>query len=296
MEPNKIIEIYSEKHKTNGRIEHYSMVTKLIFTYEGRDHTIGIRQSLNADLAQTGLQMMETAIERLVTRLDRVYLHYWYIEQRPNGMLAHGIVNGHPKLADSIRIHTSKIKGIEIDEENGEAVISTENTDYHCPLNYWRFRKQDKYPDAIEEYEELKAKYRGKIDLPEIEQGKVLLVLSDFDEFYFHSLCVRNDDGSIADFSGYPHIGMFQDSYLISAEGHSIDIRYFPHFKGIEFYSLDTEGMPLYIENIGYGDLYITDKNKRYCLKAGERQAYSELTADEEIREMPDGDLYPAGT
>lgn len=79
MEPDKIIEIYSEKHKTNGRIEHYSMVTKLIFTYEGREHTIGIRQSPNAELAQTGLQMMETAIEQLVTRLDRVYLHYWYI-------------------------------------------------------------------------------------------------------------------------------------------------------------------------------------------------------------------------
>ena len=57
-----------------------------------------------------------------------------------------------------------------------------------------------------------------------------------------------------------------------------------------------TNDMPLYIENIGYGDIFIINNNKKFCIHSGERKAYNELTIVEGIGIMPDGDLYPAMT
>ncbi len=296
MKPDRTIEVYSQKYQVTGKIQDFDMVVKLVFTYEGREHTIGIKQPFDADLALTGLSIMETAIERLITQLDKVFLHYWYIEKVENKMIAHGIVNGHPKLNDTTYINTTRINGVEVDTEKEEAIIITKNTTYHCPLIYWNFKGQDKYPDAVEKYDELKALYNGRISLPEIEHGKVLLVLSDFDEYYFHSLCVKDDKGQNAEYRGDPHIGTFQDSYLISARTQNIDIRYFPHYRSIEFYSLLTNDMPLYIENIGYGDIFIINNDKKFCIHSGERKAYNELTIVEGIGILPDGDLYPAMT
>lgn len=38
---------------------------------------------------------------------------------------------------------------------------------------------------------------------------------------------------------------------MINTEDYKIDLRYFPHYQNIEFYSEDTDGCPWYIENIG---------------------------------------------
>ena len=100
--------------------------------------------------------------------------------------------------------------------------------------------------------------YKDKLVYLDIEQGKVLLVLADFCGYYFHSLCVKDNDGRRLDCEGRAHIGMFQDSFLVySKDNPNIDLRYFPHYKNIEFYSDDTSGMPLYAENIGASDIYI---------------------------------------
>lgn len=47
---------------------------------------------------------------------------------------AFGIVTGHPKVNDSSIINTSPIVSVKIDEERGEALITTAHSDYHCPL------------------------------------------------------------------------------------------------------------------------------------------------------------------
>ena len=41
------------------------------------------------------------------------------------------------------------------EEEAGELLITTKNSVYHCPLEYCRFRKQDREPDMIPDYEKI---------------------------------------------------------------------------------------------------------------------------------------------
>lgn len=311
VEPQKIYDIFSEKHSTNGQIRDYGMVVMLYFEYNGREHEIGLSRSLREDIPKHGLDIMETVIEHLSSPVDTPRLYYWSIRMNR----AHGNVIGHPRIDDSTHIHTSKIRSVEIDDEHGEAIITSENRIYHAELKYCDFGIQDEYASELPRYEELHEKYYKKSNereyrnkaggiFHEIEQGKVLLVLSDFDKYYFHSLCVRDNNGEIMDYSARPHLGMFQDSFLISTFGlgdtpykeddPDIDLRYFPHYKNIEFYSAETEGMPLYAENIGRSTLLIRLNKMTFSLGAGERKELCTANAESDIKGMPDGDLYPA--
>ncbi|MBR1737379.1 MAG: hypothetical protein IJ736_10260, partial [Firmicutes bacterium] len=116
--------------------------------------------------------------------------------------------------------------------------------------------------------------------------------------YYFHSLCVKDKNGEIMKYRGLPHVGMFQDSYIINTKNSGevyIDIRYFPHFKNIDLYSHKTGDMPLYAENIGSSPLYIKLHDMTFCIKASERKELIKENAEKDFDgELPDGDLYPA--
>jgi hypothetical protein len=195
-------------------------------------------------------------------------------------------------------MHTSAVEAMHIDEEAEELVLTTRNSVYHCPLAYCRFKKQDEYPDIIPDYEALKEKYQGTIEYPSIEPGKVLLVLANFCDYYFHSLYYvpkDSEDGKKLEFSGSPHVGTFQDSYLINTEDYKIDLRYFPHYQNIEFYSEDTNGCPLFIENIGDVVIYARTSAGTIKLEPGDRKEIIKENAEDETPILPSGDLYPAG-
>lgn len=205
-------------------------------------------------------------------------LHYWYVDKRErNGkeyVLAHGNVSGHKKLEDTVFIHTSKIQSIVIDKDNEELIIQTGHTKYHCPLEYCRWEKQDKNADLIPEYEWIKKHYKNRLKMPEIDEDKVLLTLSNFDDYYYHSVyCKVSSKEKPLNFCGYPHTGMFEDSFLISSEDLlAIDIRYFPHFQKIQFYCESTAGLPLFVENIGDVVLYVETRRGAIRLAPGERK------------------------
>ncbi len=295
LEPDKSYELYSEKYDVKGRIDDYGAVIKLLFEYRGKPREIGVHRPLDGDLAEKGLSIMESLIERQDEGPKGIFLHYWYIEPVGEYRIGHGIVTGHPRLPDTTDMHTSAIQSMRFDADREELMLNTMNNVYHCPMSYCSFRQQDNFPDVIENYGELKAKYEGTIKYPETEQGKVLLVLSDFDEYYFHSLCVRDGNGKRLNYTGNAHIGMFQDSYLVGAD--NVDIRWFPHYRNIEFYSRETDGMPLYAENIGSSTLYVIDGGCTYALRPGERKELIPANAEAAPpTDLPDGDLYPAGT
>lgn len=296
----KIYEIYSEKYGVNGQLLDYGVVIKLQFTYNDRDHSIGLSRPFQEELADMGLRVMEGTIESILGKeasetACKPMLHRWYLDRQGEYIIGHGVVTGHKKLPDTMRIHTSPVSGIEIDSEHGDALVITKNTTYRCPLDSLRFSKQDAFPELIPDYDTIKENYSKPIEKPEIEQGKVLLVLSDYDEYYFHSLCVKGEDNEPLPYSGWPHVGMFQDSYLIGTEDGKIDLRYFPHFKNIEFYSSETDGMPLYVENIGSSVLYIQYGGHDFRFDPGERKELTEENASKDTPDLPDGDLYPAG-
>ena len=298
-------DIYSEKYNIKGKVIDYFFVTKLFFEYEGRKIEMGIQRNIlkRETYEEVGLKIMETYISNLALhRVRKLQLHFWYIgEYEGKGKTykrAHGIVSGSDKFIDSMDINTSSVQAVHI--EAGELVVTTKNSVYYCPLEYCRFDKQDEFPDIIPEYEKIKEQYKGKRNYPSIESGKVLLVLANFCEFYFHSLYyvpLNSKDGENIEGIAAPNIGMFQDSYLIQSYediDHRIDIRYFPHFQNIEFYSEETDGCPLYIENIGDVVIYA----KTHCgvikLEPGDRKEVTRENAEKEILVLPNGDLYPA--
>lgn len=301
------IEVYSEKYDIHGVVKDYGMVTKLFFSCEGKEIEMGIGRNLDflgKKYEDVGRDIIESYVSNLsVHKADRkLQFHYWYIDEHEadgiKSMVGHGIVTGHTRLEDAMFIHTSMVKGIHVDEENEELVLTTKNSVYHCPLEYCNYKKQDKYPDFIPNYKSIKKKYKDAIKYPSTEPGRVLLVLANFCNYYFHSLYYVPKDSKARkplEYSGWAHVGMFQDSYLISTKGAPIDIRYFPHYQNIEFYSEDTDGRPFYIENIGDVVIYAKTRKGTIKLEPGDRKRVTKANAEKEPPILPDGDLYPAG-
>ncbi len=214
MQPKKTIEIVSEKHGVSGFIEDYGFVIKLFFTYKGREYVLGLHNSLTETLAETGLKAMEAVIERLSSSGKGMYLHYWYVFSHDGKLHARGNVTGNPKIDDSVRVTTSPVMSVTVNEDCGEAIIMTAHSVYRCPLEYWRFDSQDKYEcirELVPDYDILKEKYKDKLSYPDIEQGKVLLVLADFCGYYFHSLCVKDENGKRLDCRGQAHTAYLQN-------------------------------------------------------------------------------------
>ena len=123
------VEVHSEKYDVHGTVRDYGFVTKLSFLYDGREITIAIHRNVlkKERLEDAGRDVMESYIENLSTDRRKLMLHYWYIEEteyegRRFG-IGQGIVTGHPKLPDSIDMHTSEVKSVYVDEEAAEAVL-----------------------------------------------------------------------------------------------------------------------------------------------------------------------------
>ncbi|MCR5093345.1 MAG: hypothetical protein K6B72_05175 [Lachnospiraceae bacterium] len=300
------VKVYSEKYDIHGVIKDYGVVTMLFFTYEGKNVEMAVHRNIlsGESYEDLGRNMIESYAANLAVHAEgrKLQLHYWYIDEYEyegeKYLIGHGIVTGHQKLEDSIDMHTSFVKAISIDEAEKELVLTTKNSVYHCPLAYCRFKKQDEHPDIIPDYKKLRRKYKGKIKYPSIEPGKVLLVLANFSDYYFHSVYYvpeGAEDKKPLEYSGWPHIGMFQDSYLIGVENAPIDLRYFPHYRNVEFYSEFTDDMPLFIENIGDVTLYASTSCGTLKLEPGDRKEVKKENAEKETPMLPGGDLYPAG-
>lgn len=228
----------------------------------------------------------------------RKMLHYWYLDEcmdcGEKFIIAHGVVTGHNNLPDSYEIHTSKVKNVVVNHGTEEAEIYTMNSIYYCPLEYCDFMKQDKAPHIIPNYKQIKEQYQNKRKDPSIEEDKVLLVISNFSEYYFDSLYyLPQGEKEIAEYNAYPHIGTFQDSYLIRTKNGQVDIRYFPHWQNIEFYAMHTGGKPVYIENIGDATLYAKCPCGILRLNPGERKEVRKENAEKEDVVLCGGDLYP---
>lgn len=297
-------EIHSEKYDLDGVITDFRFSLDLTFQYDSKTVSMAIDRPFpfsEETLKVYGQQVMETYIEKLFPgkiKGRRLMLHHWYVQkisqEDDTYLVGQGIVTGHDCLADATSIHTSEIKNIELDVEAEELILHTRNSVYYCPLLYCNFHKQDKEAELLPDYEKIKEKYQGKLNYPSIEPGKVLLVLSSFDEYYFNSLYYHpKGEKRPLEYAGCPHIGTFQDSYLIKTDNYRIDLRYFPHYQNIKFYAEDTDGRPWFIENIGDIALYAQTRCGLIRLESGERKEVKRENVEKEKLLLPGGDLYP---
>lgn len=295
--------IYSEKYDIHGVVRDYGLVIKLIFTYDGQKIEMGLLRGVDTDYEKLGKELINSYVEKLALPCGerRLQLHYWYISTREvdgkEYVFGNGIVTGHQRINDSVFARTAAVDAVYIDEVNNEAVITTCDGDFHCPLEYLEYDKQDEQPELIPDYERLKEKYKDTIPYPSIEPGNVLLVIADFCQYYFHSLYyvpADSADNQPVRYYGHAHIGTFQDSYLIETEN-GIDLRYFPHYQNIEFYRSTINDCPLFIENIGTSVIYARTWVGTIKLASGDRKEVKKENAESDPPHLANGDLYPAG-
>ena len=292
----KQTKVVSVKHGIQGTVfEACGMAVVLRFECEGRKVEIGmsVDESLY-DLEDVASRLMDAYNDSYKAQPTR--MHYWFLRRYEGWIQLIGRVAGHSRIEDSHRAFSSEVQGIEVNLNENEIIVATLNTVYHCPLEYCSFEDQDEHSDLIPGYGELKTKYAGKIPDPTIEPGKLLLVLSNFDKYYFHSVYyIPKGEGRRLLVRSSAHIGMFQDSNLVMSDDGRVDLRYFPHFRNIEFYSEHTDNTPWYIENIGYVTLYANTSVGMFKIAPGERKEVCAANVDNAPPELAKGDLYPAG-
>ena len=206
-----------------------------------------------------------------------------------------GNVWGDSRFPDSNYLnHTSEVKDVNYDYEKRMCTVRTRNSVYYCPMEYCDYYEQEKYADLLESFEKIKEIAINRNE-PSIDDGKILLTLTTFDDYYFHSMYYRKSgEEKPVDYESHAHIGTFQDSYLISAFGEGIDIRYFPHPYAISFYSWNTKGLPVYLENIGLDTICAETPFGIIKLDPGDRKLVSEENVEPDPPKILRGDLYPA--
>lgn len=223
-------------------------------------------------------------------------LHYWYLKEIQNDkgrvIIACGTVTGHDEIMDSEFIHTSEVVKIVIDEAACEVILKTRNEEYHCPLAYCKWKEQDKMPHIIPDYEHIKKNHVGELGEQTIDDGKILLVISNFDEYYFHSIYYKDSNSDKkAEFTIMPHIGTFKDSFQIFGNG--FDIRYFPHVQSIEFYIKSVKNHPFFVKNIGDITLYVNSSKGIIKLNPNDLKEIVEENAELDPPFLSRGELYP---
>ena len=209
-------------------------------------------------------------------------LRHWYLgEYESNGEkrpMAFGQFFNRPGFYEGMNGHTSIVQSVKINQDEKEFEIQTKNTLYHCSFDSCFFERQDNSPFELPEYEAIKAEYYKSIDTQGLSKNDMLLVVADYCEYYFEKLIYQNPDGSEGEYSNCPHIGMITDTYLILGtqdlcedRSKHIDIRYYVMGCGFEFYSLDTGGRNLWIENRGDSALDIYGCGSPIELKPGKK-------------------------
>lgn len=230
-------------------------------------------------------------------------VYNWYIGLRTSNRtgeeynVLRGNVWGSDKFIDSAMLTTSIIRKLEFDYDRKLCIVTTHNSVYYCPMEYCNVEKQErKYPGRIpdEEFVKILDIVENRTE-PTIDDGKILITLSTFDFYYFHSLYYRKPgEDKPAEYEAHEHIGSFQDSFLISSWRNMIDLRYFPHSYAISFYSWNTEGLPVYLENIGFDTIHAETPVGVIKLESGDRKLVAEENAEQNPPVIHQGDLYPA--
>ncbi|MCR5620565.1 MAG: hypothetical protein K6G18_01795 [Treponema sp.] len=229
-------------------------------------------------------------------------MRHWYIGSEnyygKDYYLILGQFFNRPGFYEGMNGHSSEVMSVTINEEEEEYEIQTRNTLYHCSFDSLRFEQQDKSSYRLPDYERIKEKYWHPVDRSSLGKDDMLLVVSDYSDFYFESLLYWNKDGSEGGYAGDPHLGMVVDTFLIrgrygpkaslcppSPEEH-IDIRYYVGGSGFRFYSLETGGRNLWIENRGDNPLWIFGGGKSIRLESGKRiklMDWADMTEDKKL-------------
>lgn len=222
-------------------------------------------------------------------------MYYWYLSKDENGNIRlHGNVTGHYKYEDSTFINSSFVSNFFI--KGNELLVETQNSLYKCPLSFCNIKKQESTHNEFfdeNEWNQILAQTNYKTEIT-CDENEILLVISNYDDYYFNDLIAYNN-GKKIQYEVFPHIGTFQDSFLITNYEDDIDIRYFPHPGNLEFYSECFGNREFLIENIGDNELFAQTSVGVIKIEPNQRKAIIKENIIKEEKYLTGGDLYPAG-
>ena len=204
-----------------------------------------------------------------------------YLGQEDYFYIAHGRILDESEPSGSARWRTSVIRKLEFMAKSNLLHIHTLNSIYVCSVDECRRNKQAPYdvlPEPVRAIVE--AGRKPLINAPE-EPNTILLAFDEGDSNLNFVGAAYNRDGYTSRISAYPHLGMFVDSMLLYDESpgaSEIDIRYYPG-ANIEFYSFDTDGLSVYLYNVGERAMTFKTPVGTIELAPGEKKLVSEENA-----------------
>lgn len=210
-----------------------------------------------------------------------------YNSEQKGIYIAHGTVFGHPRLADGIYIHTSKIEKLEMNKSSNSVIMHTKSgNEYELLLKELSLKEFEMTKEIMEEFKVSLPDYKKCEKMireeeentlanvaEQIQDGELYLKIAGP---YVQKAFWKTEGKEIRAIQVTSHIGMFQDSYLVTDwEKGEVDFRYFDGYFSMEPYHISDGLSALLIENSGSTDItYICDgqkdEKKDITCKAGE--------------------------
>ena len=221
-----------------------------------------------ADIIQKGFEEHKYEWE------EKCRFYNWYID---NDMCLHGNITNHPDAFNGDLSGTQPIEEAVWDEDKKEIAFINERRTYYAPIKQWDIEKQKenkKIKRLLPKYKKLYEISESLRYKPMIEPGNVLVCFSDYDTVRFNSLYFVEKEGEApVEYQTNTNVGYNRDSYIINTRDYKIDIRYFWNWGIDRFYRLETQGLPLWFENVGYKTVYMgLGEGKELVLRPGERK------------------------
>lgn len=217
-----------------------------------------------------------------------IKLREWYFqsgiinETGEKGFRAWGFVSGHPKLQDGSHIHTSVIDNMELDAENNRLLMYTHSKNtYELRLADMKFEDFENTKDCLQFFnvpapalsecenlhkkdeEELIAKMDGIL-----QNNELYLQLNGV---FTQSAFYKNKSGKVRRINAGVHVGMHQDSYLITDfQKREVDFRYWNGYMNIQPYHWSDGLEALLIEVTSSKDIEFKGSERTIVCKAGE--------------------------
>lgn len=214
-----------------------------------------------------------------------IELIHWYLRRYEDDgkpyFIAWGYVFGHLKLTDGIHIHTSRVEDIKMNNTGDKLVMCTRSgSEYELALADINVETIEETQDSLKAFNIPAFSLEKCQKLQQLREDEMIAKVSEIlkpNELYLLQYGVltreayfKSADGKVINIPITSHIGMFQDSYLVTDfDNGLVDFRYYDNLWGIEPYHWSDGLEAIRIENVGRTDIEFYADTKIIC-KIGE--------------------------
>ncbi len=229
------------------------------------------QNEINSLLTGTPINPDESECDKRSDKKTKLFR--WHVRKIENNgevyFAAEGNVIDHPYCINSERVVTKPLIRACYEEGSEEVLLYTKETEYHCLISECTFHGEGtcEYIPELKKFEQNKKQLNTPEAPHDMQDGSVLVILSDHYEYYFDSAFVKHQ-GNCERLAMDVHYGMIVDTCLISGkieeqkEDHEntklLHIYYKPHSYHLEFYVWEAGEFNVYFENSGEYTIYLT--------------------------------------